>query len=234
MKKVILILIAIIGFGFLANAQDLILKKDGSEIKVKVLEITDQEVKYKDFDFQSGPTRNINISEVFMITYENGKKEVFNKQTSTPSSQKESREVLSGDLKREFYRIGTNDSEMLSFFKRNNFGKYYNDFESAYRMRKSGATLLGVGLGITGAGVIWMAMGIGTSDLGWMSAGYAFLAAGEIMIIISIPISAVAGAKKRVIKNEFEREYFGSSSYIYQPTLNLGYTGNGIGISLKF
>jgi len=61
------------------NAYDIILLKSGDEIKAKVLEITDQQIKYKDFDFQSGPTRNLNISEVFMITYENGKKEVFNK-----------------------------------------------------------------------------------------------------------------------------------------------------------
>ena len=54
-------------------------EKDGSEIKAKVLEITDKEIKYKNFDFQNGPTRYISISEVFMITYENGQKEVFNK-----------------------------------------------------------------------------------------------------------------------------------------------------------
>jgi len=84
MKKTLLILVAVVTFGLIANAQDVILKKDGSEIKAKVIEITDQQVKYKDFDFQSGPTRNINISEVFMITYENGQKEVFNKAAETP------------------------------------------------------------------------------------------------------------------------------------------------------
>ena len=80
------------GFGISANAQDIILKKDASEIKAKVLEITDQQIKYKEFDFQDGPTRNINISEVFMITYENGKREVFNKrnQTSTSSFKRQS------------------------------------------------------------------------------------------------------------------------------------------------
>jgi len=73
-----------------AFAQDVILKKDGSEIKAKVLEITDQQIKYKEYDFQSGPIRNINISDVFMITYENGQKEVFNKLTdTTPPSSKQ-------------------------------------------------------------------------------------------------------------------------------------------------
>jgi len=83
MKKILLILVALIGFGIMVNAQDVILKQDGSEIKAKVTEITDQQIKYKDFDFQSGPTRNINISEVFMITYENGQKEVFRKHIET-------------------------------------------------------------------------------------------------------------------------------------------------------
>jgi hypothetical protein len=90
MKKVFLILVVIIGFGIMANAQDIILKKDASEIKAKVIEITDQQVKYKDFDYQNGPVRNVNISEVFMITYENGQKEVFNKPTeATPVPSKQ-------------------------------------------------------------------------------------------------------------------------------------------------
>ena len=85
MKKGLLILVAIICFVFASQAQDIILKHDGSDIKAKVLEITELQVKYKDFDFQDGPTRNINISDVFMITYENGQKEIFQKQTPAPA-----------------------------------------------------------------------------------------------------------------------------------------------------
>ena len=72
--------------GFNAMAQDVILKEDGSEIEAKVIEITDLQIKYKDFDYQDGPTRNVNISEVFMITYENGERKVFNRQTSTQTT----------------------------------------------------------------------------------------------------------------------------------------------------
>ena len=81
------LLVAAVG----ANAQDMILKKDGSEIKAKVLEITDQQIKYKDFDFQSGTTQEINISEVFMIRGENRKERVFNKsiETKDPFSQED-------------------------------------------------------------------------------------------------------------------------------------------------
>lgn len=72
-------------FGVGAMAQDIIVKKNGSEIEVKVLEITDIQIKYKDFDFQEGPVRNISISEVLMIIYQNGKREVFNKPAESTS-----------------------------------------------------------------------------------------------------------------------------------------------------
>lgn len=58
-------------------AQDIIIKRDGKEIPSKVLEISSTEIKYKDFDFLTGPTRVLNISEVIVILYENGKREVF-------------------------------------------------------------------------------------------------------------------------------------------------------------
>jgi len=59
------------------HAQDIIIKRDGKEIPSKVLEISSTEIKYKDFDFLTGPTRVLNISEVVVILYENGKREVF-------------------------------------------------------------------------------------------------------------------------------------------------------------
>ena len=44
MKKTLLILVAIIGFGFSANAQDIITLKSGEEIKAKVTEISSSEI----------------------------------------------------------------------------------------------------------------------------------------------------------------------------------------------
>lgn len=58
-------------------AQDLIFKTNGDEIEAKVLEITPVEVKYKMFNFQDGPTYVLNKTDVFMIKYPNGQKDVF-------------------------------------------------------------------------------------------------------------------------------------------------------------
>ncbi|MBN1182532.1 MAG: hypothetical protein JXB49_09620 [Bacteroidales bacterium] len=58
-------------------AQDIIVKKDYSEIKAKVIEIQENLIKYKPYDFLDGPLRNIYVSDVLRIVYENGKIESF-------------------------------------------------------------------------------------------------------------------------------------------------------------
>ena len=79
MKRFIL-LISIFGM-FISNffSQDIIYTKSQTEIKAKVLEITTDAIKYKEYDFIDGPTRNIAKSNVFMIEYSNGKKEFISK-----------------------------------------------------------------------------------------------------------------------------------------------------------
>ena len=169
-----------------------------------------------------------------MITYENGQKEVFYKQISTPTTQRSGNKMYSNDLKNEFYRIGTNDIEMLHFFRKNEFVKYYNDFEVVCKKRERGINLLIGGVLTTSLGVILMAAGLKEGYYGMTYIGCGIIGIGHVLTIVSIPVSAVGGAKKRIIKNDFAREYFGVDGYTYQPTLNLGYTGNGIGIALKF
>jgi len=65
-------------FAFIAHAQDVIVKKDGSTITSKVTEITESEIKYKKFSNQNGPTYVIGRNEVNYINYENGERETIN------------------------------------------------------------------------------------------------------------------------------------------------------------
>jgi len=178
MKKIVLIFIAVVNFGIIANAQDAIILGNGNEVQY---------------------------------------------------------DASSKDLKIEFNRIDTDDRAMLDFFRRNNFTEYYNRFSSACNMRRTGATLLGTGLGLMGGGVIFMIVGLSTYRYGTLIAGYALIVVGEGLTIASIPVSAVAGGRKRAIKNDFERQYFGANAYIYQPTLNFGITqSGGAGFTFKF
>jgi hypothetical protein len=61
-----------------AHAQDLLTKRNGEELTVKVVEITQSEVKYRRSDNLDGPLISVWRSDVFMIRYANGTKETLN------------------------------------------------------------------------------------------------------------------------------------------------------------
>lgn len=67
-------------FLFCAEAllsQDIIILKTNEEIKAKVLEINDEEIKYKRFENLEGPQYTLKLSKVLKVRYENGFEEVF-------------------------------------------------------------------------------------------------------------------------------------------------------------
>jgi hypothetical protein len=79
MKKIILLLVLSLPFIQLP-AQDIIVKHDGVEIPATVTEIGDTEIKYTMPG--RGVVYTLSKSEVFMIKYKNGTKDVFGKQSS--------------------------------------------------------------------------------------------------------------------------------------------------------
>ena len=88
MKNITFLLFAILTTTF-CFSQDVITKTDGEEVKAKVLEVTQSEIKYKKFDNPNGPTFTIFKKEVFMIKYGNGSKDVFNSETETKIQNEE-------------------------------------------------------------------------------------------------------------------------------------------------
>ncbi len=84
MKK--MIFMALIFIGLKAGAQDLIIKMDKTEIKSKVLELTDDVIKYKKFEKLDGPTYSIKKSDVFMIIYKDGSKEYMDQPVSNKTN----------------------------------------------------------------------------------------------------------------------------------------------------
>jgi len=60
-------------------SQDIIYKIDGTEIKTKIVEITLETIKYKKFNQLEGPIRNISLTDIFLVIYEDGTREVFQK-----------------------------------------------------------------------------------------------------------------------------------------------------------
>ncbi len=58
-------------------AQDIITKRNGDEIKAKIIEVGTDDVKFKKFDNIDGPLFVVSKSDIIFIKYENGSKEIF-------------------------------------------------------------------------------------------------------------------------------------------------------------
>lgn len=82
--KLFILLIAFCSSAIVASAQDIITLKSGDEIKAKVQEIGIDDVKYKKFENLAGPTYTLRKTDIFMIRYENGEKDVFAQNSNLP------------------------------------------------------------------------------------------------------------------------------------------------------
>jgi len=71
----------------LVQGQDIIIKNDKSEIKSRIIEIQEDLIRYYLYDQQEGPIRNIRVSDVFMILYSDGTREIF-RNDPTPETLK--------------------------------------------------------------------------------------------------------------------------------------------------
>lgn len=69
-------------FNLYAQECDNIILLNGEEVMSKVLEVTVDEIKYKRCDNLEGPVYSIKKSDVFMIKYTNGTKDIFTTSTS--------------------------------------------------------------------------------------------------------------------------------------------------------
>ena len=94
-------------------AQDVLVKKDGSTILVKVLKITETEVEYKDFNNQDGPTRVISIANLLSINYQNGQKESFSVPSSTHESPVQTPDIVTKETVTKF----SNDQQLMQMYK---------------------------------------------------------------------------------------------------------------------
>ena len=78
MKKKYYYLFIIIFYTSVYFAQDVITKKSGEDIKAKVLEVTTTEIKFNKFDMPNSPIFSLLKSDVLIIRYQNGTKDIFN------------------------------------------------------------------------------------------------------------------------------------------------------------
>ena len=89
MRKIIFTLLLSIIASASCFSQDTIAKRNGENIQAKVLEVSPAEIRYKKFDNPDGPTFLIPKTEVLMLRYENGTRDIFTEEKKTETSTPE-------------------------------------------------------------------------------------------------------------------------------------------------
>jgi len=81
MKKIIATFTAVLVLTF-CSGQDVITKKSGEDVEARILKVGTEEVEYKKFDNLDGPLFTMLKSDILLIRYENGTKDIFDEEKS--------------------------------------------------------------------------------------------------------------------------------------------------------
>lgn len=188
-------------------AQDVLVKKDGSTILVKVLKVTETEVEYKDFNNQDGPTRVISIANLLSINYQNGQKESFSVPSSTHESPVQTPDIVTKETVTKF----SNDQQLMQMYKSSKQLSPEQMQKKVKKLRIAGRTVGGILL-VGGVG----AFGFMAADCDIyfpLGIGFSSIAAG---------IATWSGCYFRARKLGRRSRYSVQSAPVFQQEFNVG------------
>ena len=263
MKKIVsLLFAACVAVG--AFAQDLIITRDGQRLEAKVLEVSNAEVKYKEFNIQDGATFILRADEINTVVFENGSVKVFNAPSQTqsqnqtlsqandkqPAAAVEEPAVVEETLPQvplftmddDIYYLGDRrftEAEYLAFVQEN-CQPAYEAFMKGAKLRKTGWQLLASGLPILTAGIVLCGVGVGVGyEQGNKQLGDGLCIPGAILIGVGTGLSL--GSIPCLIVGSVKKN---NSYEVYnedcapKPTATLDFrlqtSQNGIGLAMRF
>ena len=221
MKRTIVLLVCLL-VGGIISAQDIITKNDGTDIQAKVMEVEQSQIKYKKFSNLEGPTYIISVSDILMITYENGEREMYNTDTAVEKKSSLPQGVMTYNSWSGKVSVGgvTIEDEMLD--------RYFSPDD--FQLFKSGKKVSTVGSILAFAG----ALPFGYS-IGYMAAAgetdetnLALLIGGGAVMVTGIVVSSLGGKKMKKAMANY------NSALTFQPEFHFGATTNGIGLAVVF
>ena len=216
MKKFFLIVVFLI-CGLSLSAQDIITKTDGTDIKAKVTEVGQDQISYKKFSNPEGPTYTLGLSDVLMITYENGEREMYNTKKGPESALPQG--VMTYNSWSGKISVGgvTMEDELLS--------RYFSSED--YDLYKSGKSLSTAGTIIGCIGAFPFGWCIGELIVGVKPNTYVFTSSG-IVLVGGLIMELIGDSKRRTAMNNY------NSSLAFQPQIHFGATDNGVGLAIVF
>ncbi|MDR1341742.1 MAG: hypothetical protein LBK18_00635 [Prevotellaceae bacterium] len=235
MKKTIILLAMFFGSMATAFAQDIITLKNGDEIKAKVQEIGISEVKYKKYDNLTGPLYTLLKAEIFMIKYENGKKDIFKDEPAVPTTPS----VSSHEDMRKTLEL---DSEFMDEGFKNAYGVKLSEKEirailtktpDALKEYDSGKSLRQIGTVCSWTGVICLGTSLGlllNPNVESPAPAICFLSVSLAGLTASFILYSQGNAKWKSAYNLYQGSKSGKST-----SLNFGLTrSGGAGFTLTF
>ncbi|TVR75927.1 MAG: hypothetical protein EA412_14645 [Chitinophagaceae bacterium] len=215
------------------DAQDIITLKNGEDLKVKVQEIGLEEVRYKNFDNLTGPVYTLRKSDIFMITYENGSRDVF----GSSAEQKETTEESSRDMQRAASPEPHISNRML--------------FDSGTQKVRRGKTLVGISAPVFLGGAILLGVGIDRYIYSYYydpvfgyvydeideTNGIIMMVAGSLLVLSSVPMFAAGLSNISKGRNEISLSKSGESRLQILPYMNTNSQGqlqSGLYLNIRF
>lgn len=160
-------------------AQDVLVKRDGEEIQCRILEVSTNKVKYKQWKNQDGPTFVEKKSDILMLKYENGTKEVMTYTSPVGAAQIEEPTVAETPvdsaaladtmpISNDFLEYARKEKSGLLMWGRSLtelqahtiLGKDWTDFTRAHKNERVGRGLIFVGGALIVGGGLWTAQHI--------------------------------------------------------------------------
>lgn len=92
-------------------AQDIIVMRNGDEVKAKVTKVGTTEVEYHKWSNQDGPVYSVAKSDVFMVKYQNGEKDVFD--NASHADSKDPSEAPNSSIPQYVQAIPANNNQAL-------------------------------------------------------------------------------------------------------------------------
>ena len=247
MKHILAVLFLFVATMLSAQTQnhDLIITNSSERIDAVIIEVTSTEIKYKQADFQTGPTFVLAKSEIASIIYSNGQVQTFQQQAAQSVQQQQpqyQQPVYQGN---PYYGaqntmqprgqmghltcVGNDiylDGRPLTAYQyaellRRNCPPAYNEYRSGLIMQYCGWSFLGAGIPLMAIG-LWMA--IDWDDYFWCMA-----ATGMAFTTVAVPLLAVGYPRAKKSHQTYNQYSMG-----YPITLNMQASKNGVGLALNF
>jgi len=206
-------------------AQDIIILKNGDDIQAIVQEVETNEVKYKRFDNPNGTNYVLKKSDIFMIRYENGRKDVFAGSALPAEKQQQTADMSTQSELSYDNGVRQNRAKLTSEQVRTVMA----DNSKALQLYNNGRALYTAGQLLACPGAFLLGWDIGTRLSGGEGNG-TLIIVGAAGMAFGLVMATLGENKIKTSVQLYNSKANNSLSY----QINFGFTQTGVGLSLRF